>query len=155
MSCVVGIDLSSRFIDLVSLDENADYASWLRVELEGDTAWDRIRSIADWMPSSSWWDNIYLVAIERPFSQSRNDVVRLAEGAVVASIPSRVETWEVAPQTWKAALGIRKGKPDWSHFPTSFARENWASDALDALGVALWARNTNAALVARALEGAA
>jgi hypothetical protein len=38
---VLGIDLSSRAIDLVLLDENCDRAEWSRIDLEGATAFER------------------------------------------------------------------------------------------------------------------
>ncbi len=153
MSCVVGIDLSSRAIDLVRLEESVNEASWLRVELDGVSAWDRVRGMRAVMPHGTWWDDVYLVAIERPFAHSRNDVVRLAEGAVLSAIPTAIECWEINPTQWKTALGIRKGKPDWSHFPSGFWRANWPQDALDALGVALYARELNASGIAKALAG--
>jgi hypothetical protein len=168
MSATLGIDLSSRFIDLVLLDENADRAEWTRIVLEGGTAFERAREVSEWMPQPGWFEahGVYLVAVERPFSQSRNDVVRLIEGCVIAEIPRSLDVWEVAPQTWKAHIGFKgRGKPDATSFP-GFVRpaygsagasmlDGWPQDALDALGAALWARDTNAALVARALGGAA
>jgi hypothetical protein len=148
----VGVDISTHAIDLVRLDENGNTADWRSIALIGSTAWDRVRSIRTRMPPSSWWDDVYLCAVERPFSRTRNDAVRLAQGAVVATIPSRIEVWEVAPQTWKAALGIPYGtKPTADAFPDGLVEADWPQDARDALGVALYARNTNATGIAKAL----
>jgi len=162
--------LSSRYLDLVLLDENADRAEWHRITLEGDTAFERARDVAEKMPQPGWYEahGVYLCAIERPFSRSRNDVVRLVQGCVLASIPSSLDVWEVAPQTWKAHIGFKgRGKPTQGQFagftfdgftPSWRSASNagdWPQDALDALGAALWARDTNADLVARALGGAA
>lgn len=151
--CVVGVDLSTRAIDFVRLDENEDHAIWDRAHLTGDSAWERIRDITA-APLAHVFENAYLVAIERPFSQSRNDSVRLAEGAILACIPRGLEVWEVAPQTWKAHIGFRgRGKPGWADMPftPSYEAAAWPQDAIDALGVALYARDTNAAGIAESL----
>jgi hypothetical protein len=163
---VLGIDLSSRAIDLVLLNENHDQAEWVRVELEGSTAFERARDVAEKMPTPSWYDNhgVYLVAVERPFSQSRNDTIRLIQGCVLSAIPRRLDVLEVAPQTWKAHIGFKgKGKPVVADFPNGLQIDarlgsvwDWrnqpiAQDCLDALGCALWARDTNADLIANAL----
>ncbi len=162
MSVCVGIDLSSKAVDLVRLDENKDEATWVRLLLDGAKAWDRIRQIRGLMPPGSmFWDDVYLVAIERPFIRAGQDVVRLAEGAVLACIPAHLQAWEVSVSQWKKALGIPiREKPDASAFPgmlyTSGPNgEVWPQDAFDALGVALYARETNANGIAQALWGAA
>jgi hypothetical protein len=149
---VVGIDISTRAIDLVRLAENDDVADWLSIPLVGDNAWDRIRSIPQRMPHGSWWDNIYLAAIEKPFGHGRDGTIRLAQGAVIACIPSQLELWEVAPATWKSALGVPiRDKPGWDRFAPSLRDLTWPQDARDALAVALYARDINAAGIAAAL----
>lgn len=159
---VVGIDLSSKAIDLVLLDENADRAQWTRVELEGKTAFDRARDVAEKMPQPGWYEahGVYLVAIERPFVSHGQDVIRLVQGCVLAEIPRALEVWEVAVSQWKKPLGIPvKQKPTVVSFGTfSFTNDGddlWPQDAFDALGVALYARDLNAAGIAARLEGAA
>lgn len=151
MSAVVGIDLSSRAIDLVHLDENHDEAAWLSVPLDAGNAWDRTRQIPERMPASSWWDTVYLCAIEKPFGPSRlaQSVLMRAQGAILAAIPQRIQVWEVTPDEWKHHLGIpRTEKPDWTRFAVSLHDHTWPQDARDALGVALYARDTNAAALA-------
>jgi hypothetical protein len=146
---VLGIDLSSRAIDLVLLDENADRAQWTRIELEGDTAFERARDVAEKMPQPGWYEahGVYLCAIERPFVRRGQDVIRLVQGAVLAEIPRELHVWEVSVSQWKKALGVPiREKPDARAFGTfSFAAPPiWAQDAYDALGVALYARDENA-----------
>lgn len=124
MSAVVGIDLSSKAIDLVKLDETSNAAEWVRCELAGKTAWERTLNIRGALPTRqedwstglwepNWWDDVYLVAIEKPVNDQRR-VLRLVQGAIVASLPARLRQprtcWEVHPSTWKSALGL-KGKP--------------------------------------------
>ena len=160
---VVGIDLSSHAIDLVAISENANLAEWTRVNLNGHDAWQRTRTVRQTMPPATFWDDVYLAAIERPFGASRRGqaVLMRVEGAILASIPAQVEVWEVQPQTWKAALGYTgRGKPGLLDFPPfdldAHNGGEWeggviGQDALDALGVALYARNLNAAGIAQAL----
>jgi hypothetical protein len=107
---VVGIDLSSKAIDLVRIDENNDEAEWISVPLAGKTAWDRTRQIGRLMPSSSWWDDVYLCAIEQPFGPSRRaqSVLMRAQGAILAAVPDRVEVWEVTPDSGRSTSGSRR-----------------------------------------------
>jgi hypothetical protein len=158
---VLGIDLSSKAIDLVLLDENANRASWTRLTLEGPNAFERARDVAEKMPQPGWYEahGVYLVAIERPFVSHGQDVIRLVQGAVLAEIPRELHVWEVSPSQWKSAMGIPvRQKPEWGDFPAdlqlacSFADPPWTQDALDALGVALYARDENAKGIADALN---
>jgi hypothetical protein len=78
-----------------------------------------------------------------------------AQGAILAAVPDRVEVWEVTPDEWKKHLGILPStKPAWSAFAASFFDEFWPQDARDALGVALYARDTNAQGIAAQLGSA-
>lgn len=152
---VVGIDLSSRAIDLVRVDENADEAEWRSINLTGEDAWARTLDLRGNMPSSFWWSDVYLCAIEKPFGPSRRaqSVLMRVQGAILASIPAHVELWEVDPATWKAHLGLKQAdKPSWSAFAPSLFDEYWDQNARDALGVALYARDRNAQGIAAALN---
>lgn len=159
--CVVGIDLSSKAIDLVLLDENADRAEWVRIDLDGVSAFERARDVAEKMPQPGWWEahGVYLVAIERPFVSHGQDVIRLVQGCVLSAIPRDLHVWEVSPSQWKKPLGIPiREKPNGSRFPvmeSPVIGDAWAQDAWDALGVALYARDLNAAGIAAALGDAA
>lgn len=146
MSSVVGIDFSSFAIDLVKLDETEDAASWTHVKLDGGGAWDRTRHLPLFMPKASWWDDVYLCAIEAPMG-FKSQVLYRVQGALLSTIPQAVWTWEVRLHEWKGALGLKPAaKPAWSHFPGMQLDANgneWAQDVLDALGVAKYARDTN------------
>lgn len=156
----LGIDLSSKAIDLVLLDENENRASWTRLTLEGETAFDRARDVAQKMPQPGWYEahGVYLVAIERPFVSHGQDVIRLVQGCVLAEIPRELQVWEVSVSQWKKPLGIPvREKPHWSDFPVEFVHssiDGWRQDALDALGVALYARDLNAQAIAAQLGAA-
>lgn len=160
MSCnVLGIDLSSKAIDLVLLDENENRASWTRIELEGPTAFERARDVAEKMPQPAWYEahGVYLCAIERPFVSHGQDVIRLVQGAVLAEIPRGLHVWEVSPSQWKKKVGLPiREKPGWQQFQ-GFRLEgfgDWTQDAFDALGVALYARDLNARGIEIALGAA-
>jgi hypothetical protein len=171
MSSVLGIDLSTRAIDLVKLSENDNAATWTRVELEGKTALERLRSlryemtVGYWTPrdSSFFFDDVYLVAIEAPMSRGQpGTLAKLSRvfGAVVVCLPSSLEVWEVSPVAWRKELGLpgnaSKGEcaavvrrlvspPAYSvsGSPEDFY-PSWPQDALDAYAVAYYARQVNA-----------
>lgn len=148
MSSVVGIDFSTHAIDLVKLDETANVGTWTRIPMDGGSAWDRTRKLPLMMPRASWWDDVYLCAIESPKSAGFKvaTVMHRVQGTVMACVPSAVWMWEVTPAEWKGHLGIKASlKPGWGDFPfvPSFDCDEWEQDALDAFGVALFARETN------------
>jgi hypothetical protein len=84
--------------------------------------------------------------------QSR--VLYRVQGAILATLPD-VPVWEVRPAAWKNALGLKQTeKPTpwhYSGFDTPLW-ETWTQDAWDALGIALYARDLNAARIAKRLR---
>jgi hypothetical protein len=154
--CVVGIDLSSHAIDLVQLNENNDHATWHNIILTGLSAWDRTRTVPSGMKTIDW-ANVYLAAIEKPFGPSRlaQSVLMRIQGAILASIPFRIPVWEVTPEEWKRHLSLpRTRKPLMSDLAVIRGCEGrWSQDARDAAGIALYARDVNAAAVAAQLTG--
>jgi hypothetical protein len=155
---VVGIDLSSRAIDLVRLAESSGLASHERIDLEQATgkratAWERTLALPDLMPPASWWDDVYLVAIEAPYGAGTGTIAILNRvlGAVAASLPARLQrverVWIVRPDEWKSRLGLR-AKPsaaDIAALGLILSGElAGTQDARDALGVAFYARELNA-----------
>lgn len=150
---VVGIDISTRAIDLVTLNENTDRANWIRIHLDGPDAFTRCRSITRLAEIPQLWENAYLVALERPFIRRGQDIIRLAQGVLLGCIPTRLPVWEVSPSQWKNHAKIpMRAKPDAATFPTvEFAVPVAHQDTYDALGVAMYARDVNAAGIAQAL----
>jgi Holliday junction resolvasome RuvABC endonuclease subunit len=158
VSCVVGIDLSTRAIDLVRLDETSNQGTWDHLHLEGKTALERLRQVPRVMPRRSlYWESVYLIAVEAPMSRGQQGTMaKLSRvlGAIVACLPAGVEVWEVAPVQWRKELGLS------GHASKEQAAEAvdalrgpgsvvWTQDALDAYAVAYYARELNA----RALGG--
>ena len=74
MSKVLGIDLRLSFnIDLVTIDETTDDADWTRLSLgdEKVPALDRLRQVSFVMPTASFYDDIFLIAIEEPYGSNQ------------------------------------------------------------------------------------
>lgn len=156
MSAVLGIDLSSFALDLVLLDETTAEAQWHRFELSGADAFERCRDVARAMPSSSWFDDVYLCAIEKPVSASfRAASAQLPVfGAVAVLLPERLPVWSLSPSEWKRELRIplaRKPIADEIAAVVGDVAHSWPQDALDACGIAYAAREANR----RAIEAAA
>lgn len=158
MSRVAGIDLSSKAIDIVLLDETEDNVwVWRQVNLTGARSWERTLQIRDEMPSESWWDDVYLVAIEAPYGTGQpgtTAILNRVVGAILACLPSRLlwphHCWIVRPDEWKSELGIRmSAKPtdeDVRRFLSkdhTRSEQGWSQNARDALCLALYARMVN------------
>ena len=151
MSSVLGIDLSSKAVDLVKLDETTNQATWRRVELEGKTAFERLRSISYRMPFRAYLDDVYLIAIEAPMSRGQpGTLAKLSRvfGAVLMWIPSGFEVWEVSPVAWRKELGLPgNASKEEAAFAVDDLRgpgtPDWPQDALDAYAVAYYAREQN------------
>lgn len=154
MSAVVGIDLSTKAIDLVKVDETGNAGHWWACHMEGQKAWDRTLAIPSVMPDSDYWADVYLVAIEAPYGRGQAGTTALLNrvvGAVMASLPTPLREpercWIVGPHEWKNGLGL-KAKPtnEWffENAPGGFWYVDWPQDAKDAYCLARWARDMNA-----------
>lgn len=161
MSAVVGIDLSTKAIDLVKLPEETNDATWERANLNGGDAWARTLTIRDALPTASWWADVYLVAIEAPYGRAQGGTqakLNRVVGAIVSALPGALRRpercWIVRPDEWKTELGLKK-KPtveDVERLLPGCTLEGlqstlWlhgAQDQWDALCLALFARQVNA-----------
>jgi len=111
------------------------------------------------MPMPHWWDDVYLAAIEVPESRFRVSLRAQLPivGAIVACVPRKVEVWDVAPADWKRPLGIAvNDKPTLGDMPAIEIvppdSGDWSQDAIDALAIALYARDANALGIEAALK---
>lgn len=153
MSAVLGIDVSTKAIDLVLLDENSDQATWDHLELRGATAFDRLRDIPLRMPKWGWYEdsNIYLIAIEAPYGRAQaGTLAKLSRvfGAVIACLPRALDpVWEVPPHDWRRELGVPGNAPKQACAERCVelgAYPAWADqNAYDAYAVARYAREVN------------
>jgi len=106
VSATVGIDLSSRRLDLVKLDD-LNLATHLPVELERDrraTSWERTLRLPELMPPSSWWEDVYLVCVEAPYGAGTGTVAVLNRvvGALAARLPLILWSNHTPPKTQDA-----------------------------------------------------
>jgi hypothetical protein len=156
---VLGLDISSFTVALALLDENENEnrASNIIIELPGKTSFDRLRQVAQAMPQPGWYaaNDVYLAAAEMPKSKFFPSLAAQLPvyGAVIASLPDDLLVWSLKPADWKTPLGLHgKAKPTRETFEGFELDGDWQiGDALDALGVALYARDTNARAIARTL----
>ena len=153
MPSVLGIDLSTKAVELVLLDENENQAAWDHLELRGTDALERLRDLPRRMPrwASRWYEDagVYLVAIEAPYGRGQGGTeakLNHVLGAVVACVPPTVPIWLVAPHEYRAHLNL-PGNAAKALVRQAVlelgAHQEWAQDACDALAVAHYARDTN------------
>lgn len=147
MSSVLGIDVSSYAIDLVTIDETTHATEWVRVELLGATAFHRLRDLHR-RDLGVDLDTVYLAAVETPKTRFMRSAAALfpVYGAVVALLPRWLEVWDVPPTAWRKELGLpgNASKADCAARCMDLgARTHWPQDALDAYAVAHYARNVN------------
>ena len=161
LSNYAGIDLSTRALDIVLLDEDSNRASWTRVELEGGDAWTRTLSIGALMPPPSFWEQTVIASIEAPYGRGQagaQAALNRVVGAVAASLPSKLRVpercWIVRPDEWKHGLGLKHNqKPTFldierlSHGTGPVLPDVDDQNARDAYCLAMFARDTNAAAV--------
>jgi len=112
MRCL-GIDVSTRSVVVASLDFDSDAATvkvYDASECEGD-ALVRARTLADLLPRrrSSFYDDVGLVAIERPMGPGTRQVgdMMLVAGVVVACLPPELPVWLLGPTEWRKACGLK------------------------------------------------
>jgi Holliday junction resolvasome RuvABC endonuclease subunit len=157
MPSVLGIDARTRSVDLVFLDENVDAARWHSLPLEkGIAGLRQIRRTYAWAEKL---EDVYLVAIEDPFSAGKTQAKQLGRvcGAIVASLPTSIDNdavWWMRPDEWRMACGLagnasKADAAEWARatFPGGDIGI-YSQDAIDALGVAYAARAINARAIA-------
>jgi hypothetical protein len=134
----VGIDLSSKCIDLCTLPEDCNEAEHFRIRIDlpsGATATERARRLRDRMPARSAWKaaGVSVVAIEKPFARSPNGLVPLllVYGGLLQLLPADVPLLELRSDDWRphCLIPIRKPRDadsDWhKRRAVEFAREQW------------------------------
>lgn len=145
MSRVLGVDLSSFALDLVALDEDTNRAEWRRVVLpparkkSPTPAWERLLALPSLMPHHSWYEDIFLVAIEAPYGSNQGGTqasLNRTVGAVAASLPSDLRVpercWIVRPDEWKRHCGIgAKAKPTWDDLARLTPAGTWLVQEAD------------------------
>lgn len=146
---VAGIDFSSRFVDVVLLDESSDRAVWHRFELTGADAFDRARAVGLAVPgrAMSFWDDVLAVGIEDPRGYGAGSLYRV-QGAILSCVPQGrlVQPW--IPSVWRKQVGLKGNstKEDvefhvrFSLAAGQFSRQSFPPDFFDAYCIALATR---------------
>lgn len=153
MPTVLGIDVSTKAIDLVLLDESTNRCTWDHIPLAGVSAFDRLRDVPRRMPKWGWYEDqgVYLAAIELPMSRAAgSSIFKLNHvfGAVVACLPRALQTvWAIAPHEWRKELELAGNAPKQvcaARCVELGAYPEWNDqNAYDAFAVAYMARQTN------------
>lgn len=168
---IAGIDLSSRAVDVVLLEDDGDRATWHRFELAGATPFERARSLRRVFPTRSWWEEngVWLLGIEDPHSRFPHvaKALGMATGGVAALLPSDLTVIQTKPNEWQSVFLVDKALYVKSvdrkeaitvralslGFDTGIGFGD-PQDAYDAYGIAWAIRKINAE-AARAAEGEA
>lgn len=115
---ILGIDLSTKAIELVLIEESTNRCAWDHIELEGLDHFERLRNIPRKMPrwASGWYDDagVMLVAVEAPFGRGQAGTeakLNRVFGAIVTCVPPRVAVWEIAPHDWRRELELPGNAP--------------------------------------------
>lgn len=104
---IAGIDLSTSAIDVVLLDEDSDAATWRRVPLVGNDAFDRARDVkgAMWQFGSDIWDDVLAIGIEDPRGYGAGSLYRI-QGAILSCLPARTLVHPWIPSAWRKQVGL-------------------------------------------------
>jgi hypothetical protein len=157
---IAGIDVSTRAVDIIKLPLDGDNAQWDHYDLVGPTALERVCWTFYDIPKGTYWDNVALVAIERPYGPGRDILfhLHLVVGAVIAALPARLRPpWIMHPTEWRKACGLsgNASKADVLRFAADqvydlaaipvrhWKTERWPQDAYDAYCIAYAARALN------------
>jgi len=162
---IAGIDLSTKAIDLVAINEdNPAQCEHHRIPLN-DPWWHSATSMRFRFTlnhTHNWLEqrNVYLVGIERPYGPSRQTIASLHTilGAVLATLP--VHAFEISPADMRRELGLKtnchkstlhdavwvavNGPPgDQTRWHQPDPLKGWPPDAYDAWAVAHAAMKIN------------
>lgn len=106
---IVGIDYSTRFVDLVFLDYDDASAEWKRIDLGGPglgfqaalRAGRRVRSAVD-------WETTAIAVLEEPAGVNFRTafLLGMVAGQVTAAMPERVIVNYISPPVWRKLFGV-------------------------------------------------
>lgn len=142
-----GLDVAAGMLDLVRVDFDTGRARWHHVDA-GPKGWDTARHMREHLPAGSWWDDVAVLAIERPMGHLTGVVWAqgLVIGAVLARVPESVLVQDYTAQEWHRALGLpsradKLATQAWAL--NNGADHEWTEHACEALCVAHAAIRTN------------
>lgn len=143
---VVGIDFSTKSIDAALVFADGRSPMRWTADVSGLGAWDAALIASGAVRSPTFrmlLGDADVCVFERPYSVGRSTVAALMrmQGIVLGVVPASLRRFEVAPQAWKKAIGLRpnasKGEvAEWARAMFGDAVKLWSQDSVDALGIA-------------------
>jgi Holliday junction resolvasome RuvABC endonuclease subunit len=150
---IAGFDFSTKAIDCVLLDDEADRATWhrMRLDFRKMDSFEKARAVRDVMPARGKWldEGVVAVGIERPFGHASTVTVLVRiQGAILACLPSSVPVYELGQATWKKRFVGKGGATKdevreraWPLLTQGIVDGSlYPQDAADAAGIAYAAR---------------
>lgn len=149
MSCIAGIDFSTKAVDIVLLDEDTHLARQFSVRLDfqnGEDAFDRTRKVRAVMPSRGTWEaeGVIAVGLEEPRGYGTDTLFRV-QGAILQCFPPNLLIQPWIPSAWRKACGLKgngtkQETADWVNELHGWDL-GWSYDAYDAYGIAYATRS--------------
>ena len=105
-----GLDVAATHLDIVSVDLDTGAVKSHRFP-GGKKGWETARSMREVLPHASYWDDVALLAIERPVGARTSTIWAqgLVIGAVLALVPQSVLIQDFQANEWKTLVGLRGG----------------------------------------------
>lgn len=149
---IAGIDLNTRAIDIVLIDDAQTQAEWRHVDLSvdpstGETtgdAFERTRRVRPGMPTSSWWEDrgVIAIGVEQPRGNHGTTPLFRIQGAILASLPTWMLVTPWNPSSWRLEVGLKGNstKDDITLYALDLLGDQhvagWPQDAFDAYLIA-------------------
>jgi hypothetical protein len=136
MSYFAGIDLSTKAIDVVMLEEDTDRAQHhrRRLDVKPGKALERIRRIRGALPARTAWHDsgVLLIAIEEPYSRasmSGQVPILMAIGAILACLPEDLPVDLLRADDWRRAceLPTRGPRDQLKTAAIKFTERHWSN----------------------------
>jgi hypothetical protein len=142
-----GLDVAAGGLDIVTVDLDTHVPQWHHLP-GGAKGWDTARKMREVLPHPSYWDDIALLAIERPIGIRTNVIWAqgLVIGAVLARVPASVVIQDYQANEWKALVGLSGGasKEEVMAWASEFgSSSDWDEHACDALAICHASLNHN------------
>lgn len=156
---IVGVDFSTRYVDLVKLPLEGEGApKWTRVELQWGTrkqpdAFRAVRTLRHQLGQAAllggYWNDVAVCFIEDPMSNNMGNAKKLGRvaGAILACIPDRVVVDRIDPAEWRKLVGLPGNATKLEVFRVCSERlpigaiTLWPQDAFDAYCIAIAGRH--------------
>lgn len=156
---ILGIDVSTKAIDLVYLNEDTPHGNWQRINLPQPATHiasrrvDQARAIRDSLRhEAERLETVYLAGIEDPAAYRGGQAIKalgILTGAIYASLPRHITILPIRVQEWRRELGLhpRASKADAQNAARALGAnpwlQDWPQDAYDSWAIAHAAHRIN------------